>query len=396
MFSWPTCSYYYEDTAILPTCFVAKEFPATSTSSVAVKFKHSSDPEFNRSTFTVKQYSNPFKWLNLCRNTPQDIERCLYVESLSCQLVDVLPKTRTPIQKMEADNCPAGNKVEQTDSSPQQENTACGGPAVGDPDSQSQSHKAASKASHPESEDLDSFNLIEPPPLDWRSDDSSEAGSVEEMDDPSFPPSSVAVDSPEDVLGESLSAVDVVGESLPLLDTSDTVALPVAVSQEELINFAPEDRTPTEPVLDPCEKERVVEEEKKVEIWRPGDEDHTRIHHLLNRLQVIRESPFPRNSSTDPAPSAFSESSDFDPAGPSLLTDQNLNQASGLLFSESQQRDLLGLLESGFPSPVPLIPMFFLTWPGEKRWMRWCLSPTTRRTGRGSGTTLGTAGGCAT
>ncbi|XP_064808420.1 amyloid-beta A4 precursor protein-binding family A member 3-like [Oncorhynchus masou masou] len=271
--------------------------------------------------------------------------------------------TRTPIQKMEAYNCPAGNKVEQTDSSPQQENTACGGPVVGDPDSQSQSHKAASKASHPESEDLDSFNLIEPPPLDWRSDDSSEAGSVEEMDDPSFPPSSVAMDSPEDVLGESLSAVDGVGESLPLLDTSDTVALPVAVSQEGLINFAPEDRTPTERVLDPCEKERVVGEEKKVEIWRPGDEDHTRIHHLLNRLQVIRESPFPRNSSTDPTPSVFSESSDFDPAGPSLLTDvslflpeQNLNQASGLLFSESQQRDLIGLLECteiGVPQPSP-------------------------------------------
>ncbi|XP_038856860.1 amyloid-beta A4 precursor protein-binding family A member 3 isoform X1 [Salvelinus namaycush] len=286
-----SCSYYYEDTAILLTCFVAKEFPATSTSSVAVKFKHSSDPEFNR------------------------------------------------------------------------ENTACGGPAVGDPDSQSQSPKAAAKVSHPESEDLDSFNLIEPPPLDWRSDDSSEAGSVEEMDDPSFPPSSVPVDSPEDVLGESLSAADGVGESLPLLDTSDTVALPVVVSQEELINFAPEDRTPTERVLDPCEKERVVEEEKKVEVWRPGDEDHTRIHHLLNRLQVIRESPLPRDSTADPTPSAFSESSDFDPPGPSLLTDvspflpeQNLNQASGLLFSESQQRDLLGLLgctEIGVPQPSP-------------------------------------------
>lgn len=271
--------------------------------------------------------------------------------------------TRAPIHKMEADNCPAGNKVEQTVSSPQQENTACGGPAVGDPDSQSQSPKAASKASHPESEDLDSFNLIEPPPLDWRSDDSSEAGSVEEMDDPSFPPSLVPVDSPEDVLGESLSAGDGVGESLPLLDTSDTVAFPVVVSQEELINFAPEDRTPAEQVLDPCEKERVVEEEKKVEVWRPGDEDHTRIHHLLNRLQVIRESPLPRDSTSDPTSSAFSESSDFDPPFPSLLTDvspflpeQNLNQASGLLFSESQQRDLLGLLECteiGVPQPSP-------------------------------------------
>ncbi|XP_041746336.1 amyloid-beta A4 precursor protein-binding family A member 3 [Coregonus clupeaformis] len=256
--------------------------------------------------------------------------------------------THAAIHKMEADNCPAGNEVEQTVSSPQQENTA-----VGDPDSQSQTSKAASKASHPESEDLDSFNLIEPPPLDWRSDDSSEAGSVEEMDDPSFPPSSVPVDSPEDVRGESL----------PPEDTSDTVASPVVVSQEELIYFAPEDRTPTEQVLDPCEKERVVEEEKKVEVRRPGDEEHTRIHHLLNRLQVIRESPLPRDSTSDPTPSAFSEPSDFDPPGPSLLTDvspllpeQNLNQATGLLFSESHQRDLLGLLECTemkVPQPSP-------------------------------------------
>ncbi|CAB1314126.1 unnamed protein product [Coregonus sp. 'balchen'] len=301
-----------------------------------------------KSSQPLKQYINPCKWLNLCRNTPQGIERGLYVESLSFQPVDVLPMTHAAIHKMEADNCPAGNEVEQTVSSPQQENTA-----VGDPDSQSQTSKAASKASHPESEDLDSFNLIEPPPLDWRSDDSSEAGSVEEMDDPSFPPSSVPVDSPEDVRGESL----------PPEDTSDTVASPVVVSQEELIYFAPEDRTPTEQVLDPCEKERVVEEEKKVEVRRPGDEEHTRIHHLLNRLQVIRESPLPRDSTSDPTPSAFSEPSDFDPPGPSLLTDvspllpeQNLNQATGLLFSESHQRDLLGLLECTemkVPQPSP-------------------------------------------
>ncbi|XP_041695708.2 amyloid-beta A4 precursor protein-binding family A member 1-like isoform X1 [Coregonus clupeaformis] len=285
--------------------------------------------------------------------------------------------THALIHRMEADNCPAGNKEKQTISSPsaQQENTACGGPAVGEPDSQSQSSRAASKASYPESEDLDSFNLIEPPPLDWRSDDSSEAGSVEEMDDPSFPPSSVPVDSsedglgeslpPKDRLGETLSAGDELGDSLPPLDNSDTAASSVVVSQEELIDYAAEDNTATEQVLDPSEEGGEVgdEVEEKVEIRRPGDEDHTRIHHLLNRLQVIRESPLPGDSTSDPTPSAFSETSEFEPPGQSRLTDissllpdpeQNPKQASGLLFSESHQRDLLGLLkctEIGAPQP---------------------------------------------
>lgn len=310
-----------------------------------------------RSTFTVKKYQLPTVTPINCRNTLLGIERGLYVKSPSFQPGDVLPMIRALIHKMETGNCPAGNEEKQTVSSPsaQQENTACGGPAVGEPESQSQFSRAASKASYPESEDLDSFNLIEPPPLDWRSDDSSEAGSVEEMDDPSFPPSSVPVDSLEDGLSESL----------PPLYTSDTAASSLVVSQEELIDYAPEDNTTTKQVLDPSKEGGEVgdEMEEKVEIRRTGDKDHTQIHHLLNRLQVIGGSPLPRDSTSDPTSSAFSESSDFDPPFPSLLTDvspflpeQNLNQASGLLFSESQQRDLLGLLECteiGVPQPSP-------------------------------------------
>ncbi|XP_038858158.1 amyloid-beta A4 precursor protein-binding family A member 3-like [Salvelinus namaycush] len=290
-----------------------------------------------RSTFTVTKYKLPTVTPINCRNTLLSIERGLYVESPSFQPGDVLPMIRALIQKMEAGNCPAGNEEKQTVSSPsaQQENTVF------------QFSRAASKASYPESEDLDSFNLIEPPPLEWRSDDSSEAGSVEEMDDPSFPPS-VPVDSSEDGLSEFL----------PPLYTSDTAASSEVVSQEELIDYAPEDNTPTKQVLDPSKEGGEVgdEMEEKVEIRRSGDEDHTRIHHLLSRLQVIGESPLPRDSTSDPTPppSAFSEPSEFEPPGPSLLMDispllpdpeQNLKQASEMLFSESLQRDLLGLLE---------------------------------------------------
>uniref|UniRef100_A0A673XT13 Amyloid beta protein binding family A member 3 n=1 Tax=Salmo trutta TaxID=8032 RepID=A0A673XT13_SALTR len=303
-----------------------------------------------RSTFTVKKYQLPTVTPINCRNTLLGIERGLYVKSPSFQPGDVLPMIRALIHKMETGNCPAGNEEKQTVSSPsaQQENTACGGPAVGEPDSQSQFSRAASKASYPESEDLDSFNLIEPPPLDWRSDDSSEAGSVEEMNDPSFPPSSVPVDSLEDGLSESL----------PPLYTSDTAASSLVVSQEELIDYAPEDNTTTKQVLDPSKEGGEVgdEMEEKVEIRRTGDKDHTQIHHLLNRLQVIGGSHLPRDSISDPTPppSAFSEPSEFEPPGPSLLMDispllpdpeQNPKQASEMLFSESHQRDLLGLLE---------------------------------------------------
>uniref|UniRef100_A0A8C7M2P8 Amyloid-beta A4 precursor protein-binding family A member 3 n=1 Tax=Oncorhynchus mykiss TaxID=8022 RepID=A0A8C7M2P8_ONCMY len=168
------------------------------------------------------------------------------------------------------------------------------------------------------------------------------------MDDPSFPPSLVPVDSLEDGLSESL----------PPLYTSDTAASSLVVSQEELIDYAPEDNTPTKQVLDPSKEGGEVGDamEEKVEIRRTGDKDHTRIHHLLNRLQVIGESPLPRDSTSDPTPppSEFSEPSEFEPPCQSLLMDispllpdpeHNPKQASEMLFSESNQRDLLGLLE---------------------------------------------------
>uniref|UniRef100_A0A8C7FM10 Amyloid-beta A4 precursor protein-binding family A member 3 n=1 Tax=Oncorhynchus kisutch TaxID=8019 RepID=A0A8C7FM10_ONCKI len=169
------------------------------------------------------------------------------------------------------------------------------------------------------------------------------------MDDPSFPPSLVPVDILEDRLSESL----------PPLYTSDTAASSLVVSQEELIDYAPKDNTPTKQVLDPSKEGGEVGDamEEKVEIRKTGDKDHTQIHHLLNRLQVIGESPLPRDSTSDPTPpppSEFSEPSEFEPPCPSLLMDISPllpdpehypKQASEMLFSESNQRDLLGLLE---------------------------------------------------
>ena len=68
-----------------------------------------------------------------------------------------------------------------------------------------------------EAEDLDSFNLIEPPPLDWRSDTSSEVASLGASEDPSPPP-------PVDEAA-GLGDGDAMGPSTP--DVSDPAASPV-------------------------------------------------------------------------------------------------------------------------------------------------------------------------
>ncbi|KAJ7993336.1 hypothetical protein DPEC_G00271370 [Dallia pectoralis] len=244
--------------------------------------------------------------------------------------------TAAVILKMETDNGPDVQTEKPTDSSPYgpQKHTDCGKHAVVEPDFQT----LTSATEAPESEDLDLFHLIEPPPLDWRSDESSEAGSMEELDDPIFPPSSVPVLGPEYELCESEVSQEALSECLPPLDTDDAVASPLVIIQEDLIDYVATDRTPLEPVQCPSKEER-KEAANKAEVWRRGDEDHTRIHHLLNRLQVIEGSPLLSDSTAELAP--------YDDECSSLLMEQSPSpsQASGLLFSESHQRDLLGLLE---------------------------------------------------
>ncbi|XP_046906224.1 amyloid-beta A4 precursor protein-binding family A member 3 [Hypomesus transpacificus] len=247
---------------------------------------------------------------------------------------------------MESDNCPA--KEFCSSSSDAHSNLNCNGDSV--VEGGHLAFNAASRVPNPEFEDLDSFNLIEPPPLDWRSDSSSEAGSVHEMDDPTFSPSSVTVDTPEG------------GSALPL-DVSDAAVLP-GVNQVELVKKLPEDSMEQsygarEQVEEQDGDEKVEEAEnfgdeefEKVEERRPGDEDHTRIQVLLNRLQLIGESSLHDDSTLQNPSLVYAASSDLNLSDPSLTTGGGTlpvaplqNQASGLLFSESHQRDLVGLLE---------------------------------------------------
>uniref|UniRef100_A0A8C9X8V2 Amyloid-beta A4 precursor protein-binding family A member 3 n=1 Tax=Sander lucioperca TaxID=283035 RepID=A0A8C9X8V2_SANLU len=217
-----------------------------------------------------------------------------------------------------------------------------------------------------ELEDVDSYNLIEPPPLDWRSDSSSEAGSAEELDEPSFPLSVDNLDKAS--LGETV---------LPHLGVSDTVA-PLDVILQGLVGNIVEPVQDIEVELE--EEDEAVEEEVRVEDLedlrsyqeevtlsdvanrvseeevanrRSGDEDHSRIHTLLSQLQLMGEEPHPSHR-TPPhlAQHQYSSMSELDACSPSLITDDS-TETTGLLFSESHQRDLLGLLQFTEISATP-------------------------------------------
>ncbi|XP_022594493.1 amyloid-beta A4 precursor protein-binding family A member 3-like [Seriola dumerili] len=207
-----------------------------------------------------------------------------------------------------------------------------------------------------EVEDLDSYNLIEPPPLDWRSDSSSEPGSADDLDDPGFPPSVDNMDKASP--GEPV---------LMPLDVSDTVAQ-LNINQQELVqnNSEPVQNTEVEveegdAAVDEDEGVRVEDLEgaedqeevtfrdvenivtaEEVANRRSGDEDHSRIHTLLSQLQLMGEEPHP--SHRTPPHHHYSSLSELEDCAPSLITDDS-TETTGLLFSESHQRDLLGLLQ---------------------------------------------------
>ncbi|XP_070817755.1 amyloid-beta A4 precursor protein-binding family A member 3 [Chaetodon trifascialis] len=216
-------------------------------------------------------------------------------------------------------------------------------------------------------EDLESYNLIEPPPLDWRSDSSSEAGSAEDLDDPSFPPSVENLDkaSPGEPvllplnLSATLASLDVNQQELvgniaePVQDT-EVVLEEEDEAVEEDEGMRVEDVRGAEEYQEEvtiCDVEsRISEGEVDVASRRSGDEDHSRIHSLLSQLQLMGGEPHP-SLQTPPHPAQHQACT------PSLITDGS-TETTGLLFSESHQRDLLGLLQfteiSATPHPTCL------------------------------------------
>lgn len=204
-------------------------------------------------------------------------------------------------------------------------------------------------------EDLDTYNLIEPPPLDWRSDSSSEAGSADDLDDPSLPPSADSLDKPS--LGESvLSPLDVRDILTPLDVNQPELVVNMADPVQDVgVELEEEDEAVEEEVevrADGLEGEEEdqeevtfednIMEEAEVASRRSNDEDHSRIHTLLSQLQLMGEEPHPSHQT--PPHRHYSNLSELEACAPSLLRDDS-TETTGLLFSESHQRDLLGLLQ---------------------------------------------------
>ncbi len=208
-------------------------------------------------------------------------------------------------------------------------------------------------------EDLESYNLIEPPPLDWRSDSSSEAGSAEDLDESSFSPSAETVDKASPVepvllpltMSDTVASLDInqqeiIGNSAqPVQDIEVGVETEYEAVHNEVrvedLECAGENQKEV------CDVEsRVSEEELEVANRRSGgDEDHSRIHSLLNQLQLMGEEPHPSQPTPpNPALHQYSSWSELDACASSQVED-NSTETTGLLFSESHQRDLLGLLQ---------------------------------------------------
>lgn len=196
-------------------------------------------------------------------------------------------------------------------------------------------------AARSEAEDLDSFSLIEPPPLDWKSDSSSETGSPDVLDEPSVCPAAESLNS----LGRSLTPPLAVRDTSIQFDSNQQVLLEkIEVNFQEDNRAVKESRPRGLGIKD--DQEIFTDGEKKVskEVGicerRPGDEDHSRIHTLLSQLQLMKEETHPGPPSSDRSPSPSEQ--------------EDTTGSTGLLFSQSHHRDLLGLLQCAEVSSTPV------------------------------------------
>uniref|UniRef100_A0A3P8TWX5 PID domain-containing protein n=1 Tax=Amphiprion percula TaxID=161767 RepID=A0A3P8TWX5_AMPPE len=192
--------------------------------------------------------------------------------------------------------------------------------------------------------------------LDWRWDSSSEAGSADDLDDPSLPPSADSLDKTS--LGESvLSPLDMRDILIPLdvkhRELVVDIAEPVQYAEVELEEE--DEAVEVEVRADGLEGEEEDQEEvtfretetnisEEVEVAnrRSNDEDHSRIHTLLSQIQLMGEEPHPSHQT--PPHGHYSKLSELEACAASLLTGDG-TKTTGLVFSESHQRDLLGLLQ---------------------------------------------------
>ncbi|KAM9831506.1 amyloid-beta A4 precursor protein-binding family A member 3-like [Neosynchiropus ocellatus] len=200
-------------------------------------------------------------------------------------------------------------------------------------------------------EDLDSYNPIEPPPFDWRSDSSIDSYSEEDGLDSGFPPS---VDN-----GDMLRPAEesLAGNVFVDLNQHKLVEADIGLVHENKneveswnIEYSPEelqDSLPNNP------------QKSEIEFVNPGtnDDDHSRIQTLLSQLQLVAKEPHP-SLIAPPFYAQHPDQSQPEACSSCSLLD-NSNETNGLIFTESYQRDQLGVLactEIGCPPQADCLP----------------------------------------
>lgn len=206
----------------------------------------------------------------------------------------------------------------------------------------SSSFKDEVQGSSTQVENLDSFNPIEPPPLDWRSDSSSEVCSIRDIEESA----SFSMDTPLEELSD--------------YGAQNTSCTPTEV--EDLTNQEAEDHTNNTKsnVSESLEKDLEKTRQNPTESCRQHDLEHAHIQDLLNQLQLFHPTPSSKDPEPEPEKSTFSADPVTEPLSSSCLVPDvsaypvgsKGSTVSGLLFTVSHQKELLELLED--PEPQEL------------------------------------------
>lgn len=199
-------------------------------------------------------------------------------------------------------------------------------------------------------EDLDTYNMIEPPPLDWRSDSSSDAGSVGELESCSVGEFEVPGSLNTDLSEDTISAVGDFAAQNP-------------TEAQELCENKPSD------FQKQVEERKVLNEETDVQVGK-RDLDHSHIQSLLTQLHLFHPStPISSPAYYHPDDSA-NHSALHDSYMPteaathsyqSATADSERSISSALLFSQEYQKDLLQLLEDPEPEEPGTFPQLVHT-----------------------------------
>lgn len=211
-------------------------------------------------------------------------------------------------------------------------------------------------------EDPDTFNPIEPPPLDWRSDSSSEVCSLKDVEETG----SLSMDTSLEGLSDcGTHNTSFTPRDVGNLTSQEAKELPNQEG-EDLINQNAEDCTNNTDRINKCKVPEPLEKNlEKTKHCQQHDIDHSHIQDLLNQLQLFHPMPPSKDSTPEPEAEkpAFNDNHATKNLSSScLLPDVSAYQtcslesaASGLLFTMSHQRELLKLLEV----PEPQEPQEF-------------------------------------